>query len=339
MRAPIRIGSITFARVSPCHRRVYMGHATRVVVARRRRTDASIHSSFPHGKEDEYISSSRYLRPCLAEQHSRAAHSVSQLGARRDGRPRRVLHVPVCRCARVVMHKKEKKKRNHVHVHILAHSRIRKSGVESAQEKVGRETRARIKKKKKLAAKYLYLRITLIDARARTHARTYYSSCVATCCTYVRKEYGACVPDDDGERARDGREERKRGLDARGNESGEREKDNTCTRACALHGILSSDVDRRGRVAWNERAPSFSIFFQRAPSSPLLFSSYHLLAPSVSRRVRCCTLRSRDFVILPRIRLHLAPFIVLNRGRSIRWTFKQEDVRFERLVEYRKENR
>lgn len=41
-----------------CHRvirRVYMGHATRVVVARRRRTDASIHSSFPHEKEDEYI--------------------------------------------------------------------------------------------------------------------------------------------------------------------------------------------------------------------------------------------------------------------------------------------
>jgi len=60
----------------------------------------------------------------------------------------------------------------YIYIYILTHSRIRKSGVESAQEKVGRETRAYGEKKS--LRREIFVLAYYFDARVRTHARKYY---------------------------------------------------------------------------------------------------------------------------------------------------------------------
>jgi len=63
----------------------------------------------------------------------------------------------------------------------------------------------------------------------------------------------------------------------------ERERnDNTCARACALRGILSSDADRRGRAASESLSLSLSLFPRRT-CCPFLSFSPLLLRPLFER--------------------------------------------------------
>jgi len=185
-------------------------------------------------------------------------------------------------------------------INISSNSRIL---LTRCRERAGKDRLQNVCKKKSLSRNICTCVLSM-----HTRARTY------VCChyvLYVREEYGLCRTMYTRTKRREGREREREKTHRARKRNEEREKDNTCTRACALSGILSSNADQCARVAWNERSiflPSFSNIL-----SLLLFLSY-LLAPSVSRRVLRCTLHSRNFIALSYHRIYLHSFAIAPRS-------------------------